>query len=125
MKRHKFLWIIPLIIGICAVCLAVESSMYRLLSISISEKLIVVSHIPTKAKYILDVASTKISVNGKPAEFRELKAFSVVQIKLELKKDDRKGIDIDGKAIEINVSDSVPINSTPAKGAPSNDASSD
>ena len=91
MKRHKFLWMIPLIIGICAVCLAVESNMYRLLSISISEKLIVVSHIPTKAKYILDVAATKITVNGKPAEFRELKAFSVVQIKLELKKDDRKG----------------------------------
>lgn len=108
MVRRKFLWMIPLLIGISAFCLAVESDMYRLLSISLSEKLIVVSHIPSKAKYILDVASTKITVNGKPAEFRELKAFSIIQLKLELKRDDRKGIDIDGKAIEINISDGVP-----------------
>jgi hypothetical protein len=109
MMRRKLLWMIPLLIGICGVCLAIESGKYRLLSISISEKLIVVSHIPSKNKYILDVASTKITVNGKPAEFRELKAFSIIQLKLELKKDDRKGIDIDGKAIEISVSDSVPV----------------
>jgi hypothetical protein len=105
MKRFRFLWMIFFIFGICAVCLAVESGMYRLLSVSTSEKLIVVSHIPTKTKYILDIASAKITLNGKPAEFRKLKAFSVIQVKLELKKEDRKGIDIDGKAIEINISD--------------------
>ena len=99
---------LPLLIGICSICLAIESGKYRLLSISMSEKLIVVSHIPSKTKYLLDVASTKITVNGEPAEFRELKAFSVIQLKLELKKDDRKGIDIDGKAIEISISDAVP-----------------
>ena len=108
MKRFNLLWMIAFVIGICAVCPAVESGMYRLLSVSTSEKLIVVSHIPTKTKYILDVAAAKITINGKPAEFRELKAFSVVQIKVELKKDDRKGIEIDGKAIEINISDGAP-----------------
>ena len=118
MMRRKILWMIPLLIGICVICLAVESGMYRLLSISISEKLIVVSHIPSKAKYILDVASTKITVNGKPAEFRELKAFSIIQLKLELKKDDRKGIDIDGKAIEINISDDGPSDGAPADQQP-------
>ena len=49
--------------------------------------------------------SAKITVNGKPAGFRELKAFSVIQVKLELKKEDRKGIDVDGKAIEIRITD--------------------
>ena len=77
-----------------------------------------VSHIPSKTRYILDVASTKITVNGKPAEFRELKAFSIIQLKLELKKDDRKGIDIDGKAIEINVSDDEPSDGAPADQQP-------
>ena len=118
MKSHKFLWMIPLVIGICVVCLAVESGMYRLLSISLSEKLIVVSQIPGKTKYILDVASAKIMVDGKPTEFRELKAFSVIQVKLELEKDKRKGIAIDGKAIEINISDSAPSDSAPSNGAP-------
>ena len=118
MMRRKFLWMIPLLIGICCICVAVESGAYRLLSISISEKLIVVSHIPSKTKYILDVASTKITVNGKPAEFRELKAFSIIQLKLELKKDDRKGIDIDGKAIEINVSDDGLSDSAPTDQQP-------
>ncbi len=118
MKRHRFILMFP-IIGICIVCLAVESDMYRLLSISISEKLVVVSHIPTKAKYILDVSSTKITINGKPAEFRELKAFSVIQVKLELKKDDRKGVDIDGRAIEINISEGVPSDGAPSDGTPS------
>lgn len=116
MMRYKFL-IIPLLIGICGVCLAVESGKYRLLSISLSEKLIVVSHIPSKTKYILDVASSKITVNGKPAEFRELKAFSIIQLKLELKKDDRKGIDIDGKAIEISVSDAAPSDGAQSTGS--------
>ena len=108
MNRSGFFLIIPLILGIfglCADCVAVESGMYRLLSISTSEKLIVVSHIPDKTKYLLDAASAKITVNGKPAEFRELKAFSVIQVKLELKKEDRKGIDVDGKAIEIRITD--------------------
>lgn len=125
MKSYRLLWMIPLVIGLCAVCLAVESGMYRLLSVSISEKLIVVSQIPSKTKYILDVASTKILVNGKPAEFRELKAFSVMQIKLELKEDDRKGIDIDGKAIEINVSNPALSNSALSDSAPSNDEPAD
>lgn len=119
MKRRKFLWMIPFIIGICSVSLAVESGMYRLLSISLSEKLIVVSHMPSKTKYILDVASAKITINGKPAEFRELKAFSVIQVKVELKEDNRKGIDIDGKAIEINISEGVPSDGAPSDGAPS------
>ena len=105
MKRFRSLWIIPFIIGICAICPAVESGMYRLLSVSTSEKLIVVSHIPTKTRYILDAAPAKITLNGKPAEFRKLKSFSIIQVKVELKKEDRKGIDIDGKAIEINISD--------------------
>jgi len=112
MMRRRFLWMIPLLIGIGSICFAAESGKYRLLSISRSEKLIVVSHIPSKTKYILDVASTKITVNGEPAEFRELKAFSVIELMLELKKDDRKGIEIDGKAIEISVSEEVPSGGT-------------
>jgi hypothetical protein len=84
--------------------LAVESAMYRLLSVSDSEKLILVSQIPGKAKYLLDAASAKITVNGKAAEFKELKAFSILQVKMELRKSVKNGIGIDGAASEIKVS---------------------
>jgi hypothetical protein len=77
--------------------------MYRLLSISSTEKLVLVSQIPSKTRYILDVASTKVTVNGKPAEFKELKVFSVIQVKLQLAKSTKDGIAIDGSAIEISV----------------------
>jgi len=83
--------------------LAVETGMYRLLSISTSEKLILVSQIPGKTKYLLDTASAKITIDGKAAEFSELKAFSVIQLKMELNKIKRNGIDIDGAATEIRV----------------------
>ena len=78
--------------------------MYRLLSISVSEKMILVSQIPSKTKYLLDASSAKITVNGKPAEFKDLRVFSVVQVKLELRKSSKNGISIDGLATEIRIS---------------------
>jgi len=57
-----------------------------------------------KAKFLLDAASAKITVNGKPAEFKALKAFSRIHLKMDLKKVDKLGIDIDGVAIEIKIS---------------------
>ncbi len=91
------------LLGFLSYSLAVESGMCRLLSVSDSEKLILVSQIPNKTKYLLDAASVKITVNGKPAEFRDLKAFSIVQVKMELRKSSRKGVNIDGVATEIRV----------------------
>jgi hypothetical protein len=81
-----------------------DSSTYRLLSVSDSEKLILVSQIPGKAKFLLDASSAKITVNGKAAEFRELKAFSILQLKMDTKKSSKKGISVDGAAIEIRIS---------------------
>jgi hypothetical protein len=91
------------LIGILSSVLAVETGMYRLLSVSDSEKLILVSQIPGKHKYLLDAASAKITVNGKPAEFKELDSFSVIQVKIELHKSSRNGINLDGLAKEIKV----------------------
>ncbi len=82
---------------------AIESGMFRLLSLSDSEKLILVSHIPSKTKYLLDASAAKITINEKSAEFKDLKAFSVIQVKFERKKIKRKGIDLDGNAMEIRV----------------------
>jgi hypothetical protein len=86
------------------ISLAAESGTFRLLSVSESEKLILVSQIPNKAKYLLDAASAKITVNGKPAEFKTLKSFSRIQVKMELRKLSKLGIDIDGVASEIKIS---------------------
>ncbi len=102
MKIYK-LWIALALFAFCSVSLAVESGMYRLLSVSDSEKLILVSQIPGKAKFLLDAASAKITVNGKPAEFKELKVFSILQVKTDLKKSTKNGIGIDGSATEIKV----------------------
>jgi hypothetical protein len=104
MKVISFLGIMICFLGLCTFSVAVESGMYRLLSISDSEKLILVSQIPNKTKYLLDAASAKIIVNGKPAEFSELKSFSVIHVKIDLRKISKNGIDIDGAATEIRIS---------------------
>lgn len=103
MKTVKWICIASCLFGFFSFAWAVEPGMFRLLSISRSEKLILVSQIPDKTKYLLDAASAKITVDGKPVEFKELKAFSIIQVKFELKKSDRNGIDIDGSATEIRI----------------------
>ena len=83
--------------------LAVEPGAYRLLSVSDTSKLILVSQIPDKTRYVLDTSAAKITVNGKAAEFQDLKAYTVVHLKLELKKTVKDGISVDGKATEIRI----------------------
>ncbi len=82
---------------------AVESGQFRLLSVSDSTKMILVSQIPTKTKYILDAAAAKITVDGKPAEFGNLDFYTIINVKFELKKGSKEGIEIDGVASEIRV----------------------
>jgi hypothetical protein len=103
MKILGWMCIITCLIGTCSQALAVETGMYRLLSVSDSEKLILVSQIPSKQKYLLDIASAKITVDGKPAELKELDKYSFIQVKIELRKSTRNGIDLDGSAKEIKV----------------------
>ncbi len=99
------------IIGFTSSVMAVETGMCRLLSISSSEKLILVSQIPSKHKYLLDASSAKITVNGKPAEFKELDVFSIIQVKFELRKSTKSGVELDGSAKEIKVNPSENQNS--------------
>ena len=82
---------------------ALESETFRLLSLSDSGKIILVSKMPTKTKYMLDATTAKITVNGKPAEFSDLEQYSIVQVKFELRKAKKEGIDIDGIATEISI----------------------
>lgn len=82
---------------------ALESETFRLLSLSDSGKIILVSKMPTKTKYMLDAATAKITVNGKPAEFSDLEQYSIIQVKFELRKAKKEGIDIDGIATEISI----------------------
>ena len=82
---------------------AFESETFRLLSVSDSGKIILVSKMPAKTKYMLDAATAKITVNGKPAEFSDLVQYSMIQVKFELRKGKKEGIDIDGIATEINM----------------------
>ncbi len=103
MKILGFLILFMLTAGSFTVCPAVESGMCRLLSVSESEKLILVSTIPGKKKYILDVAAAKITIDGKPAEFEELKSFSVIQVKWDESDEKRNGVPLDGTAVEIEI----------------------
>jgi hypothetical protein len=88
---------------ILAIAPAAESDKFRLLSISDSEKLLLVSQIPSKKKFLLDASSVKITSNGKALEFKELKQYSIIQVKMELHKKDKNGIVLDGIATEINI----------------------
>ena len=104
LSPFEFKYALICILVCCTASIAVEANLFRLLSVSESEKLILVSQIPSKTKYLLDAASAKITLNGKPAEFKVLKAFSNIQMKMELKKTSKIGIELDGVAIEIRIS---------------------
>ena len=103
MKTIGCLILFLLITGSIFTCAAVESGMCRLLSISESEKLILVSAIPEKTKYLLDAAAAKITIAGKPAEFEKLTSFSLIQVKWKKDNEKRNGIRLDGIALEIEI----------------------
>ena len=113
MKRIEKIFHVSVIIA--AVCVlahllggpvqALESGSYRLLSISETEKLVLISRVPDQKKFLLDAANVKVSINDKPAEFSDLALFTIVQVQMDLGRARRKGINLDGRAIEIAVSD--------------------
>src|SRR5512136_113467 len=88
---------------ICASALAVEAAKFRLLSASGTGKLILISSIPQKTKYVLDASTAKLTLDGKPAEFNVLNSYSVINVKFDLKKGTKAGIEIDGVASEIRI----------------------
>ena len=88
----------------CEPVQALESGSYRLLSVSETEKLVLVSRIPDQKKFLLDAADVKITINDKPAEFKDLILFTIVQMQMDLRKAKRKNIDLDGRVREIAIS---------------------
>jgi hypothetical protein len=103
MKVTGCLLLFLLLSGSIFVCPAVESGMCRLLSVSESEKLILVSTIPDKKRYLLDVAAAKITIAGEPAEFERLISFSLIQVKWDETDERRNGVRLDGIAIDIEI----------------------
>ena len=87
----------------CEPAQALESGSYRLLSISQSERLILVSRIPDQRRFLLDAADVKVTINDEPAEFKDLTAFTVVQVDMELRRVRRQGVNLDGFAREIAI----------------------
>lgn len=104
--RRKTLWagFSLTVVIFAAIALPVEPDQYRLLSISKSAKMILISQLPSKTKYLLDASTAKITVDGKPAEFQSLQAYTIVHVKFAAQKSSKDGIDIDGVASEIQVS---------------------
>ena len=99
--------------AICCLCLAVESDVYRLLSISQSAKLVLIAQTASKTKYLLDAASAKLTLDGKPTEFNNLANYSIVHVKLQLGKSEKDGVSLDGTATEIRIL--TPENPQPKK----------
>ena len=88
----------------CSPAGALEAGSYRLLSVSESERLVLVSRIPDQKRFLLDATNVKVAVNDEPAEFKALTLFTVAQVQMELRRVKRKGINLDGLAIEIAIS---------------------
>ena len=88
----------------CCPTQALEFGSYRLLSVSVTEKLVLVSRIPDQKKFLLDAADVKVTINDNPAEFSDLILFTVIQLEMKLSKKKRKSITLDGSAIEIAIS---------------------
>jgi hypothetical protein len=82
---------------------ALEAGQFRLLGGAGASKMIVISQSLGKPRYILDASTAKITVDGKPAEFKELFSYSIINVKFELKKASKDGINIDGTASEIRI----------------------
>jgi hypothetical protein len=80
-----------------------EAQRFRLLSITETSKMILVSEIPAKNKFVLDASTAKIMVDGKPAEFQELRLYTVIHVKFDARKSSKDGINLDGVASEIKV----------------------
>jgi hypothetical protein len=95
--------VIAALFGALECAFSVESGQFRLLSIADSSKLILVSQIPSKTKYILDASTAKITLDGKPAEFKTLDYYTIINIKYELRKGSKEGIEINGVATEIRI----------------------
>ncbi len=102
-KRACAVFFILLIVGTTRAAFAVESGQFRLLSVSDSTKMILVSQIPNKTKYILDCATAKITIDGKPAEFQNLDFYTIINVKFELRKGSKEGIETNGVATEIRI----------------------
>jgi len=90
-------------IGLSANVFSVEPKGYRLLSITESAKLILVSEIPSKTKYMLDASAAKITLDGKPIEFKDLRNYTLATIVFDMQKGTKEGIEIDGIAKEIKI----------------------
>lgn len=90
-----------LLLLVATLVLSVERDVYRLLSVTETSKMILVSHLTEKTKYLLDAEAAKITLNGKPAEFKTLREFALVRIKFELKKTSKGAVDLDGVVSEI------------------------
>jgi hypothetical protein len=103
-KEGKWIAVLCIVFSFLASVAAVESGQFRLLSATISCKMILISQIPNKTKYILDASTAKITIDEKPAEFQNIQAYTIVNVKFDLKKSSKDGIEIDGIASEIKIS---------------------
>jgi len=101
MKRLAISLMVALLLPVTL--LALESGQFRLLSQADAQKWILISQTPGKPKYILDASTAKITVDGKPAEFKDLSRYSIINVKFEFKKSSKDGINIDGVASEIRI----------------------
>ena len=98
---------------VCSLCLAVESDVYRLLSVSVTAKMILVAQPANKSKFLLDATAAKLTLDGKPTEFKNLIDYSVIHVKFQSGKSEKDGISLDGVATEIRVL--TPENPPPKK----------
>ena len=102
-KNFLLLFILICVVASSPVVSAMEPGGYRLLSVSESEKLILVSQLSDQKKFLLNAADVKITVNGKSVEFKELSQYSIVQVQMKLSRTKKNGVNLDGIAMEIAI----------------------
>ncbi len=103
MRAIRIIGLVLCLAAICGLCLAVESDVYRLLSVSVSAKMILITQTATKTKYLLDATSAKLTLDDKPTELKNLIDYSVIHVKFQPGKSERDGISLDGIATEIRI----------------------
>ena len=76
---------------------------YRILSVSESSKLVLISDLTTKTRYLLDATNAKIILDGKEIELVKLQDYSTARVSFSSAKKTVGGVKLDGVASRFEI----------------------
>lgn len=76
---------------------------YRILSVSDSAKLVLISDLKNKTRFLLDASQAKVIIDGKESDLKSLQNYSSALVLFVRKTKAHEGVTLDGSASRIEV----------------------